>query len=37
VDFVRDGLLDKKAGPEHMRRLVPDSVPSGRPTLDFEF
>jgi cytochrome c peroxidase len=37
VDFVRDGLLDKKAGQEHMRRLVPDSVPSGRPTLDFEF
>ena len=37
VDFVRDGLLDKKAGPEHMKKLVPDSVPSGRPTLEFEF
>ncbi len=37
VDFVREGLLDKSAGPEHFRRLVPQSVPSGRPMLMFEF
>jgi hypothetical protein len=37
VDFVRDGLLDKKAGPEHTQKFVPSSVPSGRPTLEFEF
>ena len=37
VQFVRDGLLDASASPEHFRRFVPDSVPSGRPTLVFEF
>jgi cytochrome c peroxidase len=37
VDFVREGLLDKRAQPEHLRQLVPSSVPSGNPTLTFEF
>jgi cytochrome c peroxidase len=37
VAFVRDGLLDPRAKPEHLRRLVPRSVPNGRPVLIFEF
>jgi cytochrome c peroxidase len=37
VAFVRHGLLDPRAKPEHLRRLVPRSVPSGRPVLIFEF
>jgi len=37
IDFVRAGLLDKDAQPEHLRELVPESVPSGRLTLVFEF
>lgn len=37
VDFVRNGLLDSGAKPENLRKLVPASVPSGRPTLNFQF
>jgi len=37
VDFVREGLLDKRAQPQHFRKLVPETVPSGRPTLVFQF
>jgi cytochrome c peroxidase len=37
VDFVRNGLLDPRAKPEHLKMLVPKSVPSGRPVLNFEF
>jgi cytochrome c peroxidase len=37
VDFVTNGLLDPRARPENLRKLVPKSVPSGRPTLTFEF
>jgi cytochrome c peroxidase len=37
VAFVRNGLLDPRARPENLRRLVPHSVPSGRPMLVFEF
>ena len=37
IDFVRDGLLDKRAQPEHFRRLVPDRLPSGHAPLLFEF
>ena len=37
VDFVRYGLLDPHILPERMKTLVPKRVPSGRPTLDFEF
>lgn len=37
VAFVRHGLLDPRAKPENLRYLVPDTVPSGRPTLTFEY
>jgi len=37
VAFVGDGLLDPRARPEHLRHLVPKRVPSGRPTLTFQF
>jgi hypothetical protein len=35
VDFVRNGLLDEKAKPENLQRLIPRSVPSGFPVLMF--
>jgi hypothetical protein len=35
VDFVRNGLLDRRAKPENLRRLIPSSVPSGFPVLTF--
>jgi cytochrome c peroxidase len=35
--FVGDGLLDPRAKPDNLRKLVPDSVPSGRSVLKFEF
>ncbi len=37
VDFVGNGLLDPRAKPENLRKLVPKSVPSGRGVLIFEF
>lgn len=37
VDFVRNALLDPRAKPDGLRHLVPQSVPSGRPTLTFQF
>ncbi len=36
VEFVRYGLLDARTRPQLMRRLIPDSVPSGRPIPLFE-
>jgi cytochrome c peroxidase len=36
VDFVRNGLLDQRAKPENLRKLIPRSVPSGFPVLGFE-
>jgi cytochrome c peroxidase len=36
VDFVRYGLLDPRAKPESLRKLIPTSVPSGFPVLNFE-
>jgi cytochrome c peroxidase len=36
VDFVRNGLLDQRARPESLRRLIPRTVPSGFPVLRFE-
>jgi cytochrome c peroxidase len=36
VDFVRNGLLDQRAKPENLRRLIPRSVPSRFPVLRFE-
>jgi cytochrome c peroxidase len=35
--FVRNGLLDPRARPENLRRLIPRSAPSGNPVLVFEF
>jgi cytochrome c peroxidase len=37
VDFVRTALLDPRALPNRLKTLVPKSVPSGQPTLIFEF
>jgi len=37
VDFVRNGLLDPRILPEHLKTLVPKRVPSGNATLNFEF
>jgi cytochrome c peroxidase len=36
VDFVRNGLLDKRAKPERLNKLIPKSVPSGFPVLSFQ-
>lgn len=36
VVFVRDALLDRRARPDNLRKLVPERVPSGRPTMVFE-
>ena len=36
VDFVRNGLLDSRAKPDRLRKLIPASVPSGFPVLVFE-
>jgi hypothetical protein len=36
VAFVRDALLDERATKQHLCPLVPSSVPSGYPTMDFE-
>jgi cytochrome c peroxidase len=37
VAFVANGLLDPRARSGNLRKLVPKQVPSGRPTLTFEF
>ena len=37
VDFVGDGLLDPQAHPQHLRRFIPEKLPSGRASLTFEF
>jgi len=36
VDFVRNGLLDKRAKPDKLNKLIPRSVPSGFPVLSFQ-
>lgn len=36
VDFVRHGLLDRRATPDQLRQLIPRSVPSGFPVLVFQ-
>lgn len=36
VDFVRNGLLDSQAKPEHLRRLIPAPVPSRRQLQIFQ-
>ena len=37
LDFVKNGLLDPRAKSDNLRKLVPQSVPSGRRPLTFEF
>jgi cytochrome c peroxidase len=37
VDFVHHALLDPRVLPHHLKHLVPKSVPSGQPTMAFEF
>jgi cytochrome c peroxidase len=34
--FVSNGLLDPRAKPENLHRLIPQKLPSGRPPLTFE-
>jgi cytochrome c peroxidase len=36
ITFVRDGLLDRRATKENLCKLIPRSVPSGSPLLQFE-
>jgi hypothetical protein len=36
VAFVGGGLLDERATPANLRKLIPPAVPSGRPVLTFE-
>ncbi|MEO8436291.1 MAG: cytochrome c peroxidase [Pyrinomonadaceae bacterium] len=36
LDFVRNGLLDPKAKPQNLRKLIPARVPSGRPIHTFQ-
>ena len=36
VHFVRNGLLDRRARPEFLRKQIPKSVPSGFPVLKFQ-
>jgi hypothetical protein len=37
VDFVRNGLLDPRILPQHLKKLIPNRVPSGSQTMTFEF
>jgi len=36
LDFVRNGLLDQRAKPEQLRKLIPRAVPSGFSVLRFQ-
>ena len=36
LEFVKYGLLDQRVMKENLCKLVPPSVPSGRPVLQFE-
>jgi cytochrome c peroxidase len=37
IAFLRNGLLDPRASPEKLRHLIPEKLPSNRPSLDFQF
>jgi cytochrome c peroxidase len=37
IAFLRNGLLDPRASPEKLRHLVPEKLPSNRPSLVFQF
>ena len=36
VDFVRVGLLDQRAMPDSLKKLIPRELPSGFPVLQFQ-
>ena len=36
IDFLRKGLLDDRAKPERLRKLIPTHVPSGRAIQNFQ-
>ena len=36
VAFLRNGLLDPRASPEKLRHLIPEKLPSNRPSLVFQ-
>jgi len=36
VVFVRSGLLDTRATPENLHRLIPEKLPSGEAVAEFE-
>jgi cytochrome c peroxidase len=36
LDFVREGLLDRRAMPENLEKLIPRQLPSGFPVLRFQ-
>lgn len=36
LDFLRNGLLDDRAKPENLRKLIPTHVPSGRAVQTFQ-
>ena len=36
LDFVRNGLPDRRATPEFLKKQIPKSVPSGFPVLKFQ-
>ena len=36
VEFLRDALLDERAKPENLMKLIPAELPSGLPPLTFE-
>ena len=37
IAFLRNGLLDPRASPEKLRHLIPEKLPSNRPSLVFQF
>ncbi len=36
IAFLRNGLLDPRASPEKLRHLIPETLPSSRPSLVFQ-
>ena len=36
IAFLRDGLQDPRATPQNLRKLIPKSLPSGRPVTNFQ-
>jgi hypothetical protein len=36
VAFVQEGLLDERADPRRLSKMIPKEVPSGRPVPRFQ-